>query len=74
MVALKLRPVGTSTGVVLPKEMLNRLHAVQGEMLYAIETPTGYTLTTLNPEVKAQIEAGESFMDRYRDAFAALAK
>jgi putative addiction module antidote len=74
MVALKLRPVGTSTGVVLPKEMLSRLHAGQGEMLYAIETPTGYALTTLDPEVKAQIDAGESFMDRYRDTFAALAK
>ena len=74
MVALKLRPVGTSTGVVLPKEMLSRLRAGQGEIVYAIETPTGYALTTLNPEVKAQIEAGESFMDRYRDAFAALAK
>jgi hypothetical protein len=53
--------------------MLSRLHAGQGETVYAIETSTGYALTTLNPEVKAQIEADESFMDRYRDAFAALA-
>jgi putative addiction module antidote len=74
MVTLKLRPVGTSTGVVLPKEMLSRLHARQGDTLYAIETPTGYTLSTLDPKVKAQIDAGESFMDRYRDTFAALAK
>lgn len=74
MVTLKLRPVGTSTGLVLPKEMLSRLHVRPGDTLYAIETPTGYALTTLNPQVQAQIEAGESFMDRYRDAFAALAK
>lgn len=74
MVALKLRAVGTSTGVVLPKEMLIRLRAEKGETIYAIETPTGYALTTLDPEVKAQIEAGETFMDRYRDTFAALAK
>jgi len=74
MVTLKLRAVGTSTGLLLPKEMLSRLRVRQGDTLYAIETAAGYALTTLNPEVQAQIEAGESFMDRYRDAFAALAK
>jgi len=74
MLPLKLRAVGTSTGVVLPKEMLSRLRAEQGEVLYAIETPTGYTLTMLDPSVKKQVEDGEAFMDRYRDVFAALAK
>ena len=74
MVPLKLRAVGTSTGVVLPKEMLARLRAEQGAVLYAIETPTGYELTMLDPNVKKQVEEGEAFMDRYRDVFAALAK
>ena len=74
MLTLKLRAVGTSTGVVLPKEMLTRLRAEQGAVLYAVEAPGGYRLTTLDPEVKAQVEAGEAFMDRYRDVFAALAK
>ncbi len=74
MHALKLRAVGTSTGVVLPKELLARLHAKQGQEVYAIDTPAGITITTLDPRVKEQIEAGEAFMDRYRDTFAALAK
>jgi putative addiction module antidote len=74
MLELKLRPVGTSTGVVLPKEMLNRLRTEQGEVLYAVEIPNGYVLTTLDPRVKKQVESGEAFMDRYRDVFAALAK
>lgn len=74
MLPLKLRAVGTSTGVVLPKEMLSRLRAEEGQVLYAVETPTGYTLTMLNPDVKKQVENGEAFMDRYRDVFAALAK
>ncbi len=74
MLTLKLRAVGTSTGLVLPKEMLARLHAAQGATVYAVETPTGYTLTTLDPNVKNQVESGEAFMDRYRDAFAVLAK
>lgn len=74
MLPLKLRAVGTSTGVVLPKEMLARLRAEQGAVLYAIETPTGYALTMLDPAVKQQVEDGEAFMDRYRDVFAVLAK
>jgi putative addiction module antidote len=74
MVALKLRAVGTSTGVVLPKEMLTRLRVDQGEVVYALETPTGYALTTLDPNIKAQIESGEAFMNRYRDVFAVLAQ
>jgi putative addiction module antidote len=74
VLALKLRAVGTSTGVVLPKEMLARLRAEQGAVLYAVEMPGGYVLTALNPDVKEQVESGEAFMDRYRDVFAALAK
>jgi putative addiction module antidote len=74
MLALKLRKVGTSIGLVLPKEMLRRLHAKEGQEIFAIETPTGYALTTLDPRVREQVERGETLMDRYRDVFAALAK
>lgn len=74
MLTLKLRKVGTSTGLVLPKEMLGHLHAKEGQELFAIETPTGYTITTLDPRVHEQIEIGETFMEQYRDVFAVLAK
>jgi putative addiction module antidote len=74
MLSLKLRKVGTSTGLVLPKEMLGHLHAKEGQEIYAVETPTGYTLTTLDPRVQKQVEIGEAFMERYRDVFAVLAK
>jgi putative addiction module antidote len=74
MHALKLRAVGTSTGLVLPKEVLTRLRAEQGQEVYAIETPNGITLTTLDPRVKEQVALGETILERYRDVFAALAK
>ena len=74
MLALKLRKVGTSTGVVLPKEMLRHLHAKEGQEIYAVETLNGYLLTTLDPRAQKQVEMGEAFMDRYRDVFAVLAK
>lgn len=74
MYALKLRAIGTSTGVVLPKDMLAHLHTEQGQEVYAIQTPTGFMLTTLDPRIKDQVEKGEALMERYKDTFAALAK
>ena len=72
--ALKLTAIGTSTGVVIPKEMLNRLKVEKGDALYAIETPEGYLLTPYDPAIAEQLGHGERFMKQYRDTFKALAK
>jgi len=57
---LKLRAVGTSTGLVLPKEMLTRMKVRKDDQLFAVETPDGYLLTPYDPEVDRQLEKGES--------------
>jgi hypothetical protein len=62
---LKLRAVGTSTGVLLPKEMLVRLKVKKAE---------GYLITPYDPEVERQLGKGREFMAKYRDTFRALAK
>jgi len=74
MTALKLTTVGTSTGAVIPKEMLTRLKVGKGDTLYAIETPEGYLLTPYDPSIDDQLNAGRKFMKQYRDTFKALAK
>jgi len=74
MQTLKLTKIGTSTGAVIPKEMLARLKVEKGDMLYAIETPEGYLLTPYDPAIEKQLEAGREFMKEYRDTFKALAK
>lgn len=71
---LKLTAIGTSTGVVIPKEMLNRMKVERGDALHVIETPDGYLLTPYDPKVAAQVEAGREFMKDNRDTFKALAK
>jgi putative addiction module antidote len=71
---LKLRSVGTSTGVLLPKEMLVRLKVEKNDTLFAVETPEGYLLTPYDPEVDRQLTKGREFMAKYRDTFRALAK
>ena len=71
---LKLRAVGTSTGVLLPKEMLTRMKVKKNDELFAIETQEGYLLTPYDPEVERQLTKGRDFMAKYRDTFRALAK
>jgi len=74
MATLKLTAVGTSTGVVIPKEMLNRLKVGRGDALFAIETPDGYLLTPYDPVVEEELRLGRRFMQKYRETFKALAK
>ncbi len=74
MTALKLTAIGTSTGVVIPEEMLARLKVGKGDALYAVETAEGYLLTPYDPAIAGEIKLGERFMKQYRDTFKALAK
>jgi len=74
MQKLKLTTVGSSTGTVIPKEMLSRLKVQKGDTLFAVETPNGYLLTPYNPEIEEQLELGRDFMKQYRETFRALAK
>jgi len=74
MTALKLTAIGTSTGVVIPKEMLDRLKVGEGDSLYAVETVEGYLLTPNDPVVTEEIKFGERFMKQYCAAFKALAQ
>jgi putative addiction module antidote len=74
MAVLKLTTVGTSTGVVIPKEMLKRLKVTKGDCLFAIETPSGYLLTPYDPKVEEQLKLAREIMNEYRETLRALAK
>ena len=74
MSKLKLTAVGTSTGVVIPKEMLQRMKVARGDFLHVSETAEGYLVTPYDPTVAEQVEAGRDFMREFRDTFKALAK
>ncbi len=74
MPKLKLTAVGTSTGVVFPKEMLHRMRVERGDTLHVVESPDGYLITPYDPSVAAQVELGRKFMREFRDTFKALAE
>jgi putative addiction module antidote len=72
---LKLRKIGNSVGLVLPKEALVRLNADEGDPLYLTDSPDGgVRLTASNPEFARKMKAAESLSRRYRNALKELAK
>ena len=74
MAVLKLTSLGTSTGVAIPKEMLERLKVGEGDEILAVETPGGYLITAHNPEVERQLKVAQRIMDEYEETLRLLAK
>jgi putative addiction module antidote len=74
MLKLKITAIGSSAGVILPKEALTRLKVGKGDQLFMVETKDGYLMTPYNPSVEEQLKIGQDFMKEYRDTFRALAK
>jgi len=75
MLDLKIRKVGNSLGMVLPKEVLSRLKLHEGDKLFLTEAPDGsYRITQYDPEFQKQITIGKNFMAKYRNTLRALAK
>ena len=75
MTKLKLTAVGTSTGLIVPKEMLARLNVAKGDTLHATETPDGgYRLTPFDPNFAARMEKADAIMRRYRNTLHTLSK
>lgn len=71
---IKVTQVGNSLGIVLSKELLERLRINKGDTLYWHETPTGIELSPYNPEFADQMGQAEEIMRRNRDALKKLSE
>jgi putative addiction module antidote len=72
---LKVRQIGNSLGVVLPKETLVRLNVKEGDTLHLTVAPGGdLRLTPYDAEFEHQMEIAREGMARYRNALRELAK
>jgi len=75
MVELKVRKFGNSLGVVLPKEVINRLHTKDGESLFLMESSDGsYRLSPHDPSFELKMAKAEDIISRYRNTLHELAK
>ncbi len=74
MTTLKLTAIGNSTGLILPKEMLERLRVGRGDALHIVETPSGIMLTPFDPEFDRRMNIAERIMREDRDVLRRLAE
>ncbi|MFQ5494733.1 MAG: AbrB/MazE/SpoVT family DNA-binding domain-containing protein [Phycisphaerae bacterium] len=74
MTTLKITTVGNSVGVVLPREVLQRLRVGKGDTLFVVETPNGIELTPYDPAFGEQMEAAEQVMREDRDVLKRLSR
>lgn len=75
MLQLKVRKFGNSLGIVLPKEVINRLQTEDGETLFLLDAPDGsYRLTAYDPEFEKKMEKADEIIGRYRNTLRVLAK
>jgi putative addiction module antidote len=71
---LKLRKIGNSVGVVLPKELLMHLKAGAGDTLTVTESQDGIRLTAKNPEFDKTMAVFDALSRRFRNTLRELAK
>ena len=74
MNALKVKKIGNSAGVILPKELLAELGTDVGGTLSVTRTARGIELATSDSEFARQMAIAREIMIRRRDALRELAK
>ena len=74
MATLKLRAIGNSVGVVLPRELLAQLNVGEGDVLYAIAERGGIRLVPTDPQFEADMDKAREIMKRRRAVLRELAK
>ena len=74
MSTLKIRRMGNSAGVVLPREMLAHLRVAVGDTLFVCETPKGYRIERHDSTVERQVAAAGRQAKKWRGALRELAK
>jgi putative addiction module antidote len=71
----KVLTIGSSSGIVLSKEVMARLKVKKGDLLYISDTPNGgVELTPYDKEFAEEMKALEYVMDKHRDVLRMLAE
>ena len=74
-IALQLRKVGNSVGLIFPKELLARLKLKEGDKLHVVEqTERGIKLSPYDPKHAKAMEFARRSFREYADTYRALAK
>jgi putative addiction module antidote len=72
--AVKVTTVGSSVGIVLPKEILRHLHVEKGDTVYLSESPDGVRISPYDALFAKKVEVFEQVMRENRDVLKKLAE
>jgi putative addiction module antidote len=71
---LKVRKIGNSVGLILPKEVAEQLHVGEDDTVHYVVDANGLHVTPFDPDFEAAMEAFAETRRKYRNALRALAK
>jgi putative addiction module antidote len=74
MISFKIRKVGGSLGVILPKEALERLKVAEGDAIYLTEAPGGYRIVNYDPALEQEMASARKMAKKWRPLLRELAK
>jgi len=72
--AVKIIQIGSSSGIILSKDVLATLRIKKGDTLYLTETSDGIHLTPYEPNFARKMEMLEDVMRENRDVLRKLAE
>ncbi|MEQ9301340.1 MAG: AbrB/MazE/SpoVT family DNA-binding domain-containing protein [Cyclobacteriaceae bacterium] len=73
MTKAKVTTIGSSSGIILPKEILSKLKVAKGDTVTFIETPNGVEITAFDPDFEEEMTHARKVMGDYRNALKKLA-
>jgi putative addiction module antidote len=73
-VRLKIRRIGKSAGIVIPKHVLARLRLAEGHSVFLTEAPNGFRVTVHDAEFEEQMTLAEQVMRKRRNALRELGR
>ena len=71
---LKIRKIGNSVGLILPKEVVDQLRVGEDDTVHYVVDSNGLHVSPFDPDFDAAMEAFERTRRKYRNALRALAK
>jgi putative addiction module antidote len=70
----KVRAIGTSSGVILPKDVLDEMNVQNGDELALVRTENGFELVPFDPAFEEMMAVYRRGAKKYRNALRELAR
>jgi putative addiction module antidote len=72
---IQIKKIGNSHGLILPKELMQRLDLKRGQQLHIVElTGGGFQALPYDPDFEETMDIADEIIDEYRDTLAPLGK